>query len=83
MFGHHLSYKKEYSRAAHFHHTSSSLLASSIWISNDILGINVQDTIHKICQCADDTSLFMSFDGQLVDATFDILKNSKPYPVLK
>ncbi len=41
----------------------------SIRESDNILGIKLQDIIHKICQYADDTILFMPFDVQSIDVT--------------
>ncbi len=50
---------------------AAEVLSSSIRESDNILGIKIQDIIHKICQYADDTILFIPFDVQSIDATFD------------
>ncbi len=46
---------------------AADILSSSIRESDHILGIKIQDSIHKICQYADDTILFMHFDVQSID----------------
>ncbi len=50
---------------------AAEVLSSSIRESDNILGIKIQDIIHKICQYADDNILFMTFDVQSIDATID------------
>ncbi len=62
---------------------ASEVLSSSIRESDNILGIKIQDIIHKICQYADDTILFMPFDVQSIDATFDIFEQFQAISGLK
>ncbi len=59
------------------------VLSSSIRESDNILGIKIQDIIHKICQYADDTILFMPFDVQSIDATFDTFEQFQAISGLK
>ncbi len=62
---------------------TAEVLSTSIRESDNILGIKIQDSIHQICQYADDTIPFMHFDVQSIDATFDTFEQFQAISGLK
>ncbi len=50
---------------------AAEILSNAIRKDNEINGLKIGDTVHKICQYVDDTSLFMPFGVKSIDAALD------------